>query len=122
MLYPAYIIFKGRLLQSALKENRISVNELLSELRIQGVGDVSEVYYAMLEQNGQMSVTRKSDSPLAHTLVIDGNVMKENLKKTGYGEEMIRRRLKDLRRELSDVFLMTVTDSGETNIIYKDGE
>ncbi len=119
---PAYIIFKGRLLQNALKENRISVNELLSELRIQGVGDVSEVYYAMLEQNGQLSVTKKNDSPLAHTLVIDGSIMKENLKKTGYGEEMIQRRLQDLKREMSDVFLMTITDSGDMNIIYKDGK
>ena len=40
---PIYIIYKGKILQNALKENRISINELLSEMRIQGIGDISEI-------------------------------------------------------------------------------
>ena len=42
---PQYIIYKGRVLQNVLNENRISINEILSEMRAQGVGDISEVYY-----------------------------------------------------------------------------
>ena len=55
---PVYIIYKGKLLQDALDENRISINELLCEMRIQGIGSISEVYYAILEQNGKLSLLK----------------------------------------------------------------
>ena len=45
---PDYIIYKGRILQQRLYDNRISINELLSELRTQGIGNFSEVEYAIL--------------------------------------------------------------------------
>ena len=40
---PTYIIYKGRLLQDVLKENRISINELLSEMRKQSITDLRDV-------------------------------------------------------------------------------
>ena len=67
---PVYIIYKGKLLQDALRENRISVNELLSEIRTQGIADISEINYAILEQNGKITVVsllRQGDyRPSAH--------------------------------------------------------
>ena len=58
---PSYIIYKGKLMQKNLADNRISINELLSELRVQGAADISDVYYAVLEQNGTMSVIKRDD-------------------------------------------------------------
>ena len=55
---PDYIIYKGRILQQRLYDNRISINELLSELRTQGIGNISEVEYAILEQGGSLSVMK----------------------------------------------------------------
>ena len=52
---PTYIIDKGKLLQNSLKENRISIDELLSEMRTQGIVDISEVYYGIIEQNGSLA-------------------------------------------------------------------
>ena len=63
---PSYIIYKGRLSQKALLENRISINELLAELRTQGIGDISEVEYGIIEQGGQLSIIKKDASPLFH--------------------------------------------------------
>ena len=39
---PTFIIYKGRLRQDVLRENRISINEVLSELRVMGVGDIAD--------------------------------------------------------------------------------
>ena len=50
-----YIIYKGRLLQNALTDNRISINELIGAMREQGIFDISEVGYGILEQNGTFS-------------------------------------------------------------------
>lgn len=117
---PLYIIYKGRLLQDALRENRISVNELLSEMRSQGIGDISEVNYAILEQNGSLSLLKKAENDMAHTLVIDGQIMVDDLKSLGYNERWLEKEVAARKTRLEKIFLMTVTDEGDVNIILKE--
>ena len=118
---PVFLIYRGKLRQRALDENRLSVNELLSELRIQGAADISDVEYAVLEQNGNMSVVTKSDTALAHSLIIDGEVIEKTLKSMGYDEKWLQTRLEENKIKKCEVLLLTVNDSGDINIIRKDG-
>ena len=118
---PDYIIYKGRLLQKRLYENRISVNELLSELRTQGIGSIDEVEYAILEQCGSLSVMKKGESMLGHTIIIDGKIIVETVSKMGYNKAWVEKRLSEERVHLKDVLLMTVDDTGKIDIIRKDG-
>ena len=118
---PDYIIYKGRLLQKRLYENRISVNELLSELRTQGIGSIDEVEYAILEQCGSLSVMKKGESMLGHTIIIDGKIIVETVSKMGYNKAWVEKRLAEERVHLKDVLLMTVDDTGKIDIIRKDG-
>ena len=118
---PDYIIYKGRLLQERLYENRISVNELLSELRTQGIGRIDEVEYAILEQCGSLSVMKKGESMLGHTIIIDGKIIVETVSKMGYNKAWVEKRLAEERMHLKDVLLMTVDDTGKIDIIRKDG-
>ena len=115
---PIFLIYRGKLQQKALKDNRISVNELICELRMQGVGDINEVYYAVLEQNGKLSVF-ESDESFTHTLIVDTEANEKILKKLGYNHEWLKSRLKEHKVKQKNVFLMTVDDNGETNIIKK---
>ena len=117
---PEYIIYKGRLLQNALRDNRMSVNELLSQLRAQGVGSIDEVYYAAVEKSGSLSVLKRGETDLAHTIIIDGSVIVENLNSLGYNEIWLEKRLKERSAKRGDIFLMTVTDDGQIGIIMKD--
>lgn len=117
---PQYIIYKGRLLQKALKDNRISINELLSEMRAQGVGDIDDVYYAAVEQNGSLSILKKEDCSMAHTIVIDGRIIEANLKAHGYDERWLDKRLAERKIRVDQVFLMTVDDNRKINIIRKE--
>ena len=119
---PTYIIYKGRLLQTALKENRISINELLSELRSQSIGDIKDVYYAAVEQNGVLSVIKTDQSGMAHAIIIDGTLMEDVLRAQGYDERWVKKQLKEQKTEIDKVFLMTVTDEGEINIIEREDE
>ena len=104
-----------------LDENRISINEILSEMRAQGVGDISEVYYAVIEQNGALSILKKGGSKMAHAVIIDGDVMKSNLQAMGQDENWLNARLKNKNIKCDDVFLMTIDDDGKVNLILKDG-
>ncbi len=117
---PEYIIYKGRLLQKALSDNRISINELLSEMRAQGVGDIEEVYYAAVEQNGSLSILTKEDASMAHTIIIDGSVIESNLRAHGYDERWLKKRLDERGAKREEVFLMTVNDDGKINLILRE--
>ncbi|HET9527000.1 MAG TPA: YetF domain-containing protein [Pyrinomonadaceae bacterium] len=58
---PALLLVKdGRMLQRNLRKEMISEEELLGELREQGVEDVKEVKYSYMEANGHISVVKKS--------------------------------------------------------------
>lgn len=116
---PKFIIYKGKLLQSTLIENRISVNELICELRLLGIGDISEAYYAILESNGKISAFKKDDK-LAHNIIIDKEEIEISKQLLKYKEKWLDAELKKHKATKGEIFLMTVDDSGKTNIIKKD--
>ena len=118
---PTFIIYQGTLRQEALKKHRISINELLCEIRMQGIGDINDIYYAILEQNGKLSVFEKKDSVnFTHTVIIDKEINKNRVKALGYNEVWVKKQLDLHKIKQRDVFLMTVDDSGNTYIIKKD--
>ena len=118
---PAFIVYQGRLLQRVLYENRISLNELLCEMRTQGVGGIRDICYAILEQNGKISIIKNgADSRMAHPLIIDGTANEQSLGKLGYGAEWLQGELKRKGVRQEEVFLMTVNDAGDIYIIRKE--
>lgn len=118
---PSYIIYKGRLRQKALAENRISINEVLTEMRTQGIADLSEIRYAILEQNGKVSFLKESDSPnISHTVIIDTKPIFKNLKEAGLSAEWLEKKLRERNLKAKDVFLMTVNENGDINLIKKE--
>ena len=118
---PTYIIYKGRLLQAELKENRISINEVLAEMRISGIASLSEVYYAILEQNGKLSFVKEEEKDtVSHPVIIDGALDKKRLKLIGLDEDWIREQLGRAELSPDEVFLLSVSDDGNINIIRKE--
>lgn len=133
---PVYLIYKGKIRQKVLEENRLSVNELLSELRVLGISDVSEVYYAILEQSGKLSVTLRADcqpmtrlslskksdeeAGIAHLIVVDREVNEKNLRALGYDRAWLSDVLSRHGVKLPDVYLLTVDDRGKTNLVRKE--
>ena len=67
---PTVIIQHGRLNQTALRELRFSIEELMSEIRQQGLTELSQVECAILEKNGKLTILPKAQfaSPTAELL------------------------------------------------------
>lgn len=64
---------------------------------------------------------KKGESRLAHAVVIDGRIIEEELKKQGYNETWVKKRLNERKVELCRVLIMTVDDGGRIDIVIKDG-
>lgn len=132
---PSAIIFKGRIQQKELSKNRISVEELLSELRLKNINDPSQVEYAILEQNGLLSVFPKAENQQAtlkelgitanengivHIIISQGTWNKHNLKLLGKEKEAFEKHLRKKGILQEQVFLLTVDDNDQIQIITKE--
>ncbi len=134
---PGVLIARGEIMQKELARNRIDINELLAELRLKDIADPTEVEYAILEDNGKLSVIKKASvSPatpndiglkikergIAHPLIICGTVSEAGLKMAGKTDGWLKSELRDAKAQIKDVFLFTVDDLGQTDIIMKEKE
>jgi len=52
---PVVLVAGGRLIESNLRRQRMTVEELLAEARLQSIGGLEAVEYAVLETNGRVS-------------------------------------------------------------------
>jgi len=88
------LIENGKIIEKNLRKERFNVNDLVEELRIQGVFNITDVEFALLETSGRVSVKLKSQKQpltpqdigiptnyqgLSTNLIIDGEIIKQNL-------------------------------------------
>ena len=132
---PSMIIRNGKLDQRELTRQRLCLSELLCALRQEGVFDIADVKYAILEENGKLSVFPKpdaapltprdakikaDDSGIAHSLIVDRKIIHQNLKDAGWTRSRLDKELKRRNCRLSDVFLFSVDDAENVTVIYRE--
>ena len=121
---PSIIIEKGVLKQDELSRLRIGIGELLCQLRLKDVCDISLVDYAILEQNGQLSVflkdgTTDSNTKYTHAIITDGKINESNLTLSGKNEKWLSGVLKKNKCTLEEIFLLTVDEKNNVYIINR---
>ena len=118
---PSFIVVHGKIQKQEMSRARLSMEDLLCEMRLKNIASVSDVDYAILEQNGQISVFQKKDEPLSHAVVIDGILNQTLLKKIGKNKHWLDRIMKEKNiRDLHNIFLLSVTDSGSVTLIRQN--
>ena len=67
---PSVLILRGKVIQRELRKNRFSLDELMQELRNQGVLDISKIEYGILETDGRLNVILyASESPVTPAML-----------------------------------------------------
>lgn len=133
--HPSVVINRGVLDQKELKKQRVSIEELIAEIRSSGYADLSEIYYAIIEENGSLTVIPRSgaqqptiddlgikakESGLMHVIITDGQVNKNGLRTIRRDKSWLEKHLKKEKLSASDVFLMLADDAGGITIIRKE--
>jgi len=115
---PSIVILHGKIQKKEMERLRLSMDDLLCELRLKSIASVDDVDYAILEQNGQISVFEKNKAPLSHAVIIDGTLNTQLLKQIGKNKHWLQKILKSVNiQEYRDVFLLSVTDDGNITLI-----
>lgn len=126
---PSVLVENGRLVEEELRKQRYNINDLLVQLRDKEYYNLGDVEFAILETNGQLSVIPKSQKrPLQPsdlsidtsyegvpmTLIMDGQVLTDNLKKVQLDEAWLRAELKKFGiKRPKDVFFASLDTSGK---------
>lgn len=133
---PIIVIQNGKILESSMKKLRIDVNDLLEQVRNNGYFDLNEVEYAIMETNGKLSILPKSEyhpvinkdmnlkvekSSLCANAIIDGHIMKGNIKNIGKDEEWLLHELKVKGyKNIDNILLATVDINCKISVYEKN--
>ncbi|MCI6854558.1 MAG: DUF421 domain-containing protein [Firmicutes bacterium] len=105
---PSILIEKGKLNIKELSKLRITSTDLLEQLRLENCPSLSNVEYAIMESNGQLTVIPKAEEKpltpkdmgltvneglLPMIVISDGTLYVKNLLVAGISEEMFRQKL-----------------------------
>jgi len=125
---PSILIRQGKIVEGELKRNCYNLTDLLEELRIKNVPNIADVEYAVLENNGNLSVFPKVQKRptipedfqitppyegLPLPIIMDGKLNSKNLQQSEKDLKWLRRELKKQTIDkVEDVLIASLDSSG----------
>ncbi|MDF2537306.1 MAG: hypothetical protein K0S76_327 [Herbinix sp.] len=129
---PTIVIMNGKFMEKVLKKMKFRASDILELLRNEGIFDVNEVDFAIIEPNGKISVLKKpeylpltpkdmnikvSPSGISTELIYDGKIIEENLIQMKKDRKWLMDQLKKQGiRDASEVFLFLLNPAGSIYI------
>ena len=133
---PQVIIRGGEIDRRMLTVCRMTLSELMGELRLAGYGDPRDIAYAILEENGRLSVIPRAvkappsakdlavhvtEGGICHIIIADGMMNPVGIKNAFLTAEEVTKYLKHQgNTSVDDVFLLTRNDAGIWHLIKKN--
>lgn len=115
---PKIIINKGKVDFKEMSKLRYSLDDLISQLREQSIKSIEEVKYAILENNGKLSVFT-DDNIYPMPIIVDGVIDNYTINNMNKDTSWVYNLLKKNNIELEKVFYAFYTKN-KTFIIKKD--
>jgi len=135
---PSILISNGKIQQHNLKREMYTLNDLLEQLRIHNIQSISDVEFAILETNGQLSVIPKSQKRpvtpedlqvstnyegISLDIIIDGKVNEKALREANLDDKWLKGQLDKLNiNKIEDVFFASLDSKGTFYVQTKDRE
>lgn len=125
---PVIVVMNGKIMDNILRQMKFRASDILELLRNQGIFDMNEVDYAILEPNGSLSVLKKPEylpltrkdmnikakpTGISTELVYDGKLIEQNLQQMNKDKRWLMNQLKKYGiKDVSEAFLVTLNDAG----------
>ena len=107
---PSFIIKYGKINFKEMIRQKYNLDDLLLQLREKGYRNIEDIEYAILENNGTLSVFEynktigKKNSPLPMPVILDGKIQYETLREMNRDDSFIYKLLDKKKIELKDIF------------------
>ncbi len=124
---PNILIYRGKINEKALIKERFTINELQERLRINGVMNIGDVEYAIIETSGELSIVQKPNKRtttpedfniepeyegIPYDLVIDTKVQHQNLKILGKDYKWLKKEVKKFGYTPEEALVVTLDGKG----------
>ena len=111
---PVCIIYKGVINQKEMLRHRYTIDDLLVQLRSADCFDLNEVEFAILENSGQLSVSKTAHCLLEYPfpLISDGIIQKKHVLALGYDEKWLVEQCLQLNKHPESIFIAMWTKEG----------
>lgn len=125
---PRILIYRGKIDEKALIKERFTINELEERLRGNNIMNLGDIEYAILETSGQVTVIPKPEKRnviaedlnitpeyegISYDLVVDGKVMKKNLKKIGKDYNWLKKEVRKFNMNPDEALIVTYDGKGQ---------
>ena len=120
---PSFIIKNGKVNYNEMIRQKYNLDDLLTQLREKGYRNIEDVEYAILENNGTLSIFSyqdKTKTPLPLPLILDGKIQYETLKEMHKEKSFVDNLLKKKKLNLEDIFYAFYKDTSIFVIKYRD--
>lgn len=129
---PVILVENGKPITHNLYKTRVNLDELSGLIRQQGILELQQVQYAILETNGSLTVIpfaqfapasakdagiEASAQELPYTVISEGRLLEENLLLVGKSHAWLEGFLSGKGCTQKQVLLLTVTRSGKTSLL-----
>ena len=90
------IIRDGKIIEENFDKNKYTIEDIMAQLREQQVFKIQDVKFAMIENNGNLSIIKNSDNfnSIPLNVIEDGNYSKDNLEMLKMNEKDVDKLLK----------------------------
>lgn len=104
---PIPIIRHGKFLLDDIQQNKrkIDMLRILAQLHSMGYHSFSEVFYAEVETDGQLTAIKDTPIPPSEIVIYKGSILEEALEEVGVSKELFDRKLEEHQFSLEDIFL-----------------
>ena len=124
---PRILMFRGKIDEQAMIKENFTINELQERLRVNGVFNLEDVEYAILETSGQITVipkpAKRGTTPedfgiepeyvgISYDLVIDGKIMTENLVKLGKDYNWLKKQVSKFHMRPEEALIVVLSGNG----------
>ncbi len=113
------LIQNGKFIKENLSQEKLTINDVLEQIRVCGNYDLSQIAFAILESNGQVTVIPKPNVGkifLPTSIIIDGEIDKAGLKYINKNLDWLNKQLKENKINHIEDVLYAYTD---TNGIFQ---
>ena len=125
---PVILMENGKILEKNLQKTRVNLDELTMHLREKDIFDLTEVKYAILETNGQLSTllyakdrpANAKDTELPVTLISAGKLLEKNLPVAKRDRQWLDAELKKRNCTIRGALLLTVDAAGKIYLVRKE--
>ena len=114
---PQILVNKGKVNFKQMQKTRYSLDDLISQLREQGIKNLDEVNYAILENNGKLSVF-SDNNVYPMPIILDGVIDVDTVKNMNNDIDWVYNILNKNKLKLNEVFYAFYTKD-KTYIIKK---